>query len=176
MKDIRTGIYVGYKDRDCCLSNYGYIGDEKDRDKLDGYYICIDDKEEDCYEELSGTEYEYYSKPARAEIIEYIYEIRHYVVCNGRKYKHFDYFPEEKGLWVYAADWGSNTEVDPKYEVVESGRDGIYIEVPYDEVTLYETKTYYDKDKFINEDERVVLSEETYLIDEPWWLEETKDN
>ena len=53
MKDIRTGIYVGYKDRDCCLSNYGYIGDEKNRDKPDGYYICIDDKEEDCYEELN---------------------------------------------------------------------------------------------------------------------------
>lgn len=176
MKYIRTGEYVGYKGMNLKLSHYGYIGDEENRDKPDGYYICIDDKEEDCYEELSGTEYEYYSKPAKSEEIDYLYEISHYVICNGRKYKWFDYFPDKKGLWVYAANWGSNTKVDPKYEVVESGRDGIYIEVPYDEVTLYETKTFFDKDKYLNEGIEEVLSEETYLIDEPWWLEETKDN
>ena len=75
-------------------------------------------------------------------------------------------------MWVYAADWGSKTEVDPKYEIAESGRDGIYIEVPFDEVTLYETKTYLDKDKYMNEGIEEALSEETYLIDEPNWAEE----
>ena len=49
----------------------------------------------------------------------------------------------------------------------------VYIEVPYDEVTLYETKTFFDKDKYLNEGIEEVLSEETYLIDEPWWFEET---
>ena len=76
MKYIRTGRYVGYKGMNLILSNYGYIGDEENRDKPDGFYIGINDekyKDEECYMELSGTEYEYYSKPARAEIIEYIY-------------------------------------------------------------------------------------------------------
>ena len=175
MKYIESGEYVGYKGMNLILSNYGYIGDEENRDKPDGFYIGIHDEkyiDEECYIEYGGTEYEYYSKPAKSEEIEYLYEISHYVICNGRKYKHFDYFPDESGLWVYATDWGSNTEVDSKYEVVESGRDGIYIEVPCDEVTLYETKTYYDKEKYLNENKRVVLSEETYLIDEPYWLEE----
>ncbi|HII09124.1 hypothetical protein [uncultured Eubacterium sp.] len=169
MKSGKTGKFVLYKNVICRLLNM--CGDEFIKG---GYYISIKDNRlinSECIEWLGKN-----IKPVNLEEIDNLYEISHYIVCNGRKYKHFDYFPEEKGLWVYAADWGSNTEVDPKYEVVESGRDGIYIEVPYDEVTLYETKTYYDKDKFINEDIREVLSEETYLIDEPWWLEETKDN
>ena len=174
MKDIRTGIYVGYKDRDCCLSNYGYIGDEKNRDKPDGYYICIDDKEEDCYEELSGTEYEYYSKPARAEIIEYIYDIRHYVCFDNRKFNHYWASTAEELMELFINC--HKKEEYKEYDLHEIDRGEWVIRVPKNEVTLYETKTYYDKDKFINEDERVVLSEETYLIDEPWWLEETKDN
>ncbi|SKA61020.1 hypothetical protein SAMN02745111_00348 [Eubacterium uniforme] len=175
MKHIRTGIYVGYKDKDYYLSNYGYIGDEKDRDKPDGFYICLDDKEEDCYEELSGTEYVYYSKPAKSNEIEYLYEINHYVICNGRKYKSFIDFPEKGEIWVYVVCYSlrNTVEFDSKYKVAREDRDGVFLAVPFDEVTLYETKTYYDKDKFINEDIREVLSEETYLIDEPWWLEES---
>lgn len=173
MKDKRGAIYVIYKGQECEIDKFGCVQD----DIPEQIYLFVDEKK-DLYDDMCFKWLSRVLRPIEGvkEFLGKIYEIRHYVVCNGRKYKHFDYFPEEKGLWVYAADWGSNTEVDPKYEVVESGRDGIYIEVPYDEVTLYETKTYYDKEKFINENKRVVLSEETYLIDEPWWLEETKDN
>lgn len=165
MKSGKTGRFVLYKNVICRLLSM--CGDEFIKG---GYYISIKDNRlinSKCFEWIGDT-----IMPITSNEINQIYEIRHYVVCNGRKYKHFDYFPDESGLWVYAADWGSNTEVDPKYEIVESGRDGIYIEVPFDEVTLYETKTYYDKDKYINENKRVVLSEETYLIDEPYWFEE----
>lgn len=175
MKTKDSGTYTKYEDKEFRL-----VRRRREEDwKPIGYYIGIREEkyiDERCIEQYPGTEYAYYARPVTSDEIEYLYEINHYVICNGRKYKHFDYFPNESGLWIYAADWGKDEEIDPNYEVVERSRDGIYIKVPYDEVTLYETKTYYDKEKFINENKRVVLSEETYLIDEPWWLEENQNN
>ncbi len=178
MKDIRDGIYSEYKNNILRLSKK-----ESDIDGVpDGYYLVLVDYDgnidEKCIERYSGTEYAYYIRPVISDEIECLYEIDYYVICNGRKYESFIRSKGESELWVYACSNYNrdNIELDSKYRVVEDGRDGVFLAVPFEDVELYETKTYYDKDKFINEDERVVLSEETYLIDEPWWLEETKDN
>ncbi|HAV90896.1 hypothetical protein [uncultured Eubacterium sp.] len=177
MKYIESGEYVGWKGMNLILSDYGYIGDEENRDKPDGFYIGIHDEkyiDEECYTEYGGTEYEYYSKPAKAEEIEYLYEISHYVCYENQKYKSFWASSSEELMELFIDERRKDEYKD--YDLHEIDRGVWIIRVPKNEVTLYETKIYYDKDKYINENKRIVLSEETYLIDEPWWFEETKDN
>jgi len=175
MRYISSGEYARFKGKD-----YYLFRKRREEDWLPiGYYIgsekqYIDEK----WTTIMYKEGPYYERPITSDEIEYLYEIDYYVICNGRKYESFIRSKGESELWVYACSNYNrdNIELDSKYRVVEDGRDGVFLAVPFEDVELYETKTYYDKDKFINEDERVVLSEETYLIDEPWWLEETKDN
>ena len=114
-------------------------------------------------------------RPVKAYEIEWMYEIKHFLIFQGKKYNGYWVFPDEGivELSIYEKDRNS---YDSKYDVIMVARGEWILKVPIDEVTLYETKTYLDKDKYINEDIEEVLSEEIYLIDEPWWFEETKDN
>ena len=172
MKNKDSGTYTKYEDKEFRL-----VRKRREEDwKPIGYYIGIREEkyiDEKCIEQYPGTEYAYYARPVTADEIEYLYEINHYVICNRRKYKWYHVKKEENIVQVDADEY---EDVDTKYKYVIHDRDAHFLEVPIDEVTLYETKTYYDKDKFINEDIREVLSEETYLIDEPWWLEESNNN
>ena len=161
----KSGKYVLYQNEICRLVSIGCVDD--DDDLKEGFYIIIkNDKliNSECIEWLGKK-----IKPVNLKEIDNLYEIRHYVVCNGRKYKWYHFKKKENIIQVDADEY---EDVDTRYKYVIHDRDAFFLEVPIDEVTLYETKTYYDKDKYINENERVVLSEETYLIDEPNWAEE----
>ena len=170
MKYISSGKYARFQGKD-----YYLFRKRREEDWLPiGYYIgsekqYIDEK----WTTIMYKEGPYYERPITSDEIEYLYEIDHYVLCNGRKYKWYHVKKKENIVQVDADEYD---DIDTRYKYVIHDRDAHFLEVPIDEVTLYETKTYYDKAKFINEDIREVLSEETYLIDEPWWLEETKDN
>ncbi|WP_288887256.1 hypothetical protein [uncultured Eubacterium sp.] len=174
MKYIESGLYVGYKDEIRYLSNIKDVTGEIPY----GFYIrCeIGEKmDETCIERFGGTEYAHYIRPVKSYEIEWMYEIKHFLIFQGKKYNGYWVFPDEGivELSIYEKDRNS---YDSKYDVIMVARGEWILKVPIDEVTLYETKTYLDKDKYINEDIEEVLSEETYLIDEPWWFEETKDN
>lgn len=168
MRYISSGEYARFKGKD-----YYLFRKRREEDWLPiGYYIgsekqYIDEK----WTTIMYKEGPYYERPITSDEIEYLYEIKHYVICNGKKYDDFGYY-KDNFIQVYV----SCDKNDPKYKLVEREPFLYYMEVPFEDVTLYETKTYYDKDKFINEDIREVLSEETYLIDEPWWLEESNNN
>ncbi|SKA61018.1 hypothetical protein SAMN02745111_00346 [Eubacterium uniforme] len=167
MIDTSNGVYVYYSNKKL---RYARINDVLCEVPVDNYiYISNDEDIDDKCTKWGNN----IIRPITSEEIEYLYEIDHYVLCNGRKYKWYHVKKEENIIQVDADEY---EDVDTKYKYVIHDRDAHFLEVPIDEVTLYETKTYYDKDKFINEDIREVLSEETYLIDEPWWLEESDKN
>jgi len=164
----KSGKYVLYQNEICRLVSIGCVDD----DLKEGFYIIIkNDKliNSECIEWLGKK-----IKPANLEEIDNLYEISHYVCFDNRKFNHYWASTTEELMELFINC--HKKEEYKEYDLHEIDRGEWVIRVPKNEVTLYETKTYYDKDKFINEDERVVLSEETYLIDEPWWLEETKDN
>lgn len=171
MKDKRGAIYVIYKGQECEIDKFGCVQD----DIPEQIYLFVDEKK-DLYDDMCFKWLSRVLRPIEGvkEFLGKIYEISHYLCFDNRKFNHYWASTTEELMELFINC--QEKEEYKEYDLHEIDRGEWVIRVPKNEVTLYETKTYYDKDKFINEDERVVLSEETYLIDEPWWLEETKDN
>lgn len=164
MKVTNSGIYVNYNNK---IFRMAKIRDPFKKIPID-YYIYVNEEEQDgkCVKWLDSI-----VRPITSKEIEYLYDLKHYIVFQGERYRGYS-INSEKGTIQISVETERKDSYDSKYKQIAYARDDWQIVVPIDEVTLYETKTYYDKDKYINEDERIVLSEETYLIDEPYWLEE----